>query len=160
MQDEGKGERARTSYTYYDGLMPNQECQLVESILKTRTVKDSQEIVEIRNEAKRNRKKIFEQLVHWKKQQKSRKLFGKKKNVDVHNIKSCSSERYSLEELRFLCQKYNRLHQDIKLFELSKLRFNRDQLSSNINEEEGILYQNLFRLSSELMQRKTSLINE
>ena len=80
--------------------------------------------------------------------------------MNAQNITSCSAEKYSLEELRFLCQKYNRLHQDVKLFELGKIRFNRELVHSNMSEEEGVLYQNLFQLSTELTQRKQSLINE
>lgn len=64
-----------------------------------------------------NRKRIFDELVEIKKRQRTRTIFGKKKNVDEGNIKSSSRDKYSTEELRFLCQKYNRLSQDLVMFE-------------------------------------------
>lgn len=128
--------------------------------MKSREIKSSQQMLEIQSIAKKNKKKIFEQLLDWKRQNQSKGLFGKKKKFDANNIKSHSTEKYSNIELRFLCQKYIRICHDMQLYELGKIRFNRELVHSNMTEEEAVLYHNLFNISQDLSQRKHSLINE
>lgn len=52
-----------------------------------------------------------------------------------------------------------RICHDMQLYELGKIRFNRELIHTNMTEEEAHLYHNLFNISQDLNQRKNSLIN-